>query len=136
LRYFFHFASQGAVFEDAKGESFADLDGALDHALRLVAQLETEEAVSLDRAVLVADEKGNEMARLPVEKRLQSPPFEDKHWGYTISAKSVNGLWRVEVTPTQADLPILRRYRFLINAWTGEAAIKEARGKIDQLLSA
>jgi hypothetical protein len=135
LRYFFHFASQGAVFEDVRGESFTDLDGALDHAFKMVAQLETEEAVSLDRAVVVTDEKGNEMARLSVGKRVQSVPFEDKYRGYTITAKSVSGLWRVEVTPTQADLPILRRHRFLIDAPTGEAAIEEAHCKIDQLLS-
>jgi hypothetical protein len=96
LRYFFHFASEGAVFEDPKGEQFTDLDGALDHALRLVAQLETEEAVSLDRAVVVADEKGREVARLPVAQCLQSPPFEEKYRGYKITAKSANGLgeWR------------------------------------------
>jgi hypothetical protein len=135
LRYFFHFASQGAVFEDLKGESFADLDGALDQALKMVAQLETAEAVSLDRAVVVTDEKGHEVARLSIGKHLQSAPFEEKHRGYRISAKSVNGAWRVEAMPAQADEPILRTHRFLIDAPTGEAAIEEARCKIDQLLS-
>jgi hypothetical protein len=85
--------------------------------------------------VVVTDEKGNEMARLSVGQRVQSVPFEDKYRGYAITAKSVSGLWRVGVTPTQADLPILRRHRFLIDAPTGEAAIEEARCKIDQLLS-
>jgi hypothetical protein len=123
------------VFEDIRGESFADLDGALDQALKMVAQLETEEAVSLDRAVVVTDEKGHEVVRLSIGKRVQRAPFEEKYRGYTISAKSVNGLWRVEATPTQADAPILRRHRFLIDAPAGEAAIEEARCKIDQLLS-
>jgi len=123
------------VFEDLRGESFADLDGALDHALKMVAQLETEGAVSLDRAVVVIDEKGHEVARLSVGKRVQSAPFEEKYRGYRITAKSVSGLWRVEVTPTQVDLPILRRHRFLIDAPSGEAAIEEARWKIDQLIS-
>jgi hypothetical protein len=72
---------------------------------------------------------------------VQRAPFEEKYRGYRITAKSVSGLWRVEVTPTQVDLPmqvdlpILRRHRFLIDAPSGEAAIEEARWKIDQLIS-
>ena len=65
MRYFFHFISQESVYEDKKGEFFADLGEALDQAFAMADEM-AGDAPSHDRAVLITDERGKEIARLAV----------------------------------------------------------------------
>jgi hypothetical protein len=70
-----------------------------------------------------------------LESNFSALLLQPKCAGHLPTNKQINGAWRVEAMPAQADEPILRTHRFLIDAPTGEAAIEEARCKIDQLLS-
>jgi hypothetical protein len=65
LRYFFHFINQESVYEDKKGDFFADLGEALDQAFAVADEMEGD-APSHNRAVLITNERGKEIARLVI----------------------------------------------------------------------
>jgi Domain of unknown function (DUF6894) len=133
LRYFFHFISQGNVFEDKKGEFFANLGEALDEAFALADEM-AGDAPSHDRAVLIADERGKEIARLVIGNPGSIAECNAEYRGYRVQAEGAAGSWLVQVTPIRPDQPTLSKPDRHINARSGQEALAEACQWIDELL--
>jgi len=133
LRYFFHFISQESVYEDKKGEFFADLGEALDQAFAMADEMEGD-APSHNRAVLITNERGKEIARLVIGNPGGVPECNAEYREYKIKVEGGAGSWLVQVTPTRPDLPILSKRGRHINAPSGQEALAEARQWIDELL--
>ena len=54
--------------------------------------------------------------------------------GYVITAEKSAGGTRIEIHPTMPDLPILRRYWFLLQPIPENYALNEAKRRVDQIL--
>lgn len=133
MRYFFHFISQDSFYEDKKGESFNDLGEVLDQAFAVADELEGD-APSHNRAVMVTDEKGKEIARLVIGNPNGVPECEVEYRGYKIKAEGTASAWLVQVTATRPDLPILGQHGARIPAASGKEALAVARRWIDSSL--
>ncbi len=133
MRYFFHFISQDSVYEDKKGEFFADLGGALEQAFAMADEM-AGDTPSNYRAVLITDERGKEIARLVIGNPGGVLECNAEYRGYKIRVEGVAGSWLVQVTPTRPDLPILGKRGPHINGPSGKEALAEARQWIDELL--
>jgi hypothetical protein len=69
LRYFFHFVSNGSVYEDPKGEHFASVEEAINNARVMAAMLKTDGSHNRTQIILVTDHKGTELARVDIDKQ-------------------------------------------------------------------
>ena len=67
MRYFFHFVSNGSVYEDPKGEQFSSFEEAMDNARIIAAQLKMDGSNRRTQSILVTDQKGTELARLAID---------------------------------------------------------------------
>ena len=65
MRYFFHVACDDIRYEDDSGEDFPSVEIALAHADRIAAELRGDDPNC--HAVILADENGNEVARVPIK---------------------------------------------------------------------
>jgi hypothetical protein len=65
VRYFVHIASGGRVFRDEAGRNFSAVDDVLVHAAVVAREL-ADDAGWEGFSVLVLDESGNQIARLPI----------------------------------------------------------------------
>ena len=142
LRYFFHFFSQGSVYEDDKGEFFDGVEHGLDQAFSMASELEAEESPSHDRAVLMTDEKGREIARFVIGELGGAPHCEADYRGYkmkiepdSMKREPDSAFWLVDASPTRADLPILGNRQMRVEAISAGKALLEARRWIDNLLN-
>jgi hypothetical protein len=68
LRYFFHFVSNGSVYEDPKGEHFSSVEEAINNARVMAVMLKTDESHNRTQTILVTDHKGTELARVDFDK--------------------------------------------------------------------
>jgi hypothetical protein len=68
LRYYFHFISQGTVYEDKTGEYFSSVEDAIAHAHVMAAELEADGTHYHDQFVFGTDAIGNEIARVTIGK--------------------------------------------------------------------
>jgi hypothetical protein len=66
LRYFFHFVSNGSVFEDSKGEHFSSVEEAINNARVMAVMLKADGSRNRTQMILVTDHKGTELARVDV----------------------------------------------------------------------
>jgi len=73
LRYFFHFVSNGSVYEGPKGEQFSSLEEAMDNARIIAAQLKMDGSNRSTQLILVTDQKGTELARLAIDAERDCP---------------------------------------------------------------
>jgi hypothetical protein len=76
LRYFFHFVSNGSVYEDPKGEHFSSAEEAINNARVMAAMLKTDGLHNRTQMILVTDHKGTELARVDVGKQSLAGPEE------------------------------------------------------------
>jgi len=67
LRYFFHFVSNGSVYEDPKGEQFSSLEEAMNNARIIAGELKMDGSNRRTQVILVTDQKGAELARLAID---------------------------------------------------------------------
>jgi hypothetical protein len=65
-RYFFHVTDSERAFNDQTGEMHPTRQAAEAKAAQLARELAAERETYLDYSVIVADEDGNEIARVPV----------------------------------------------------------------------
>ena len=68
LRYFFHFVSNGSVYEDPKGEHFSSVEEAINNARVMATMLKTDGSPNRTQLILVTDHKGTELARVDIGK--------------------------------------------------------------------
>ena len=68
MRYFFHFVSNGSVYEDPKGEHFSSVEEAINNARVLAAMFKTDGLHNRTQMILVTDRKGTELARVDFDK--------------------------------------------------------------------
>ena len=108
----------------------------------MASELEAEESPSHDRAVLMADEKGREIARFVIGELGGVPRCEADYRGYkmkiepdSMKLESDSAFWLVEVSPTRADLPILGNRQMRVQTISASKALLEARRWIDNLLN-
>ena len=66
LRYFFTVADDVAVFADSEGQSFESSDAAIAHARKVARELASDGTHYSGYVVVVTDEQGRELARIPV----------------------------------------------------------------------
>jgi len=66
LRYFFHFVSNGSMYEDPKGEHFSSIEEALDNARVMAAMLNLDGLHNRTQMILVTDQAGAELARVDI----------------------------------------------------------------------
>ena len=67
MRYFFHFVGDGKIHEDERGEHFSSVGAAKARAHVIAAELRADDpAYQSLVAVRVDDERGNEVARVPI----------------------------------------------------------------------
>lgn len=74
MRYFFHFVSNGSVYEDPKGEHFSSVEEAISNARIMATQLKTDAPNNHDQIILVTDQKGTELARVVIGKPSPTDP--------------------------------------------------------------
>jgi len=65
VRYFFHVFRDDSIFKDEIGRSFSDVEDATAYAMVVASEL-TKDAGWEGFSVLIVDEIGNEVARLPI----------------------------------------------------------------------
>ena len=68
MRYFFHFVSNGSVYEDPKGEHFSSVEEAINNARVMATMLKTDWSPNRTQLILVTDHKGTELARVDIGK--------------------------------------------------------------------
>jgi hypothetical protein len=68
MRYFFHAIGQRRVFNDDEGEEFADEADALAHAAVIAREIAEDDSVDV-LMIVVVDEDGNEVGRVPTKSR-------------------------------------------------------------------
>jgi hypothetical protein len=78
LRYFFHFVSNGSVYEDRKGEHFSSAEEAINNARLMAAMLKTDGPHNHTQIILVTDHKGTELARVDIGKQGSVGPEGDE----------------------------------------------------------
>ena len=66
MQYFFHFVSNGSVYEDPKGEHFSSIEEAINNARVMAALLKTDGSHNRTQIILVTDHKGTELARVDI----------------------------------------------------------------------
>jgi Domain of unknown function (DUF6894) len=69
LRYFFHFVSNGSVYEDPKGEHFSSVEEAINNARVMATMLKTDGSHNRTQMILITDHKGTELARVDIDKQ-------------------------------------------------------------------
>ena len=74
MRYFFHFVSNGSVYEDPKGEHFSSVEEAMDNARVMAAMLNTDGPHHRAQMILVTDHNGTELARVDIGKQSSAGP--------------------------------------------------------------
>jgi len=74
LRYFFHFVSNGSVYEDPKGEHFSSVEEAINNARVMAAMLKTDGPHNRAQMIFVTDHKGMEVARVDIGKQSSAEP--------------------------------------------------------------
>jgi len=76
LRYFFHFVSNGSVYEDPKGEHFSSVEEAINNARVMATMLKTDGSPNRTQLILVTDHKGTELARVDAGTQTLPGPEE------------------------------------------------------------
>lgn len=74
MRYFFHFVSNGSVYEDPKGEHFSSVEEAINNARVMAAMLKTDGPHNRAQMILVTDHGGMEVARVDIGKQSSAEP--------------------------------------------------------------
>ena len=74
MRYFFHFVSNGSVYEDPKGEHFSSVEEAINNARVMAVMLKNERSHNRTQMILVTDHKGAELARVDIGNQSLAGP--------------------------------------------------------------
>ena len=74
MRYFFHFVSNGSVYEDPKGEHFSSVEEAINNAHVMATMLKTDGSHNRTQMILITDHKGTELARVDVSNQSGAGP--------------------------------------------------------------
>ena len=74
MRYFFHFVSNGSVYEDPKGEHFSSVEEAINNARVMATMLKTDGSPNRTQLIVVTDHKGTELARVDIDKQSSAGP--------------------------------------------------------------